>query len=285
MVKQRNIVRLVKNPNFLNFKEHEIMVQTGTIVFDACIFEIFGALLNGFKLHILPKARLMDFSYMKSFIKEKQISILFLTTGLLNQLINEDPSIFASVRYLLTGGDVISPKHIAKVISACPKVQIINCYGPTENGSYSTCYQVSGNEKDGIIPIGKPISNSTCYVVSKTGTLQPIGVPGELWVGGDGIARGYINNYELTKQKFVKNPFGEGIIYKTGDQVKWLPDGNLVFLTRLDKQIKLRGYRIELEDIDTNILKYNGIKQSISILIELNNQKAIFLLLQGIKTI
>lgn len=275
MVKQRNIVRLVKNPNFLNFKEHEIMVQTGTIVFDACIFEIFGALLNGFKLHILPKARLMDFSYMKSFIKEKQISILFLTTGLLNQLINEDPSIFASVRYLLTGGDVISPKHIAKVTSACPKVQIINCYGPTENGSYSTCYQVSGNEKDGIIPIGKPISNSTCYVVSKTGTLQPIGVPGELWVGGDGIARGYINNYELTKQKFVKNPFGEGIIYKTGDQVKWLPDGNLVFLTRLDKQIKLRGYRIELEDIDTNILKYNGIKQSISILIELNNQKAI----------
>lgn len=275
MVKQRNIVRLVKNPNFLSFREHEIMVQTGTIVFDACIFEIFGALLNGFKLHILPKARLMDFSYMKNFIKEKQISILFLTTGLLNQLINEDPSIFASVRYLLTGGDVISPKHIAKVISACPKVQIINCYGPTENGSYSTCYQVSGNEKDGIIPIGKPISNSTCYVVSKTGTLQPIGVPGELWVGGDGIARGYINNYELTKQKFVKNPFGEGIIYKTGDQVKWLPDGNLVFLTRLDKQIKLRGYRIELEDIDTNILKYNGIKQSISILIELNNQKAI----------
>ena len=275
MVKQRNIVRLVKNPNFLSFKEHEIMVQTGTIVFDACIFEIFGALLNGFKLYILPKARLMDFSYMKNFIKEKQISILFLTTGLLNQLINEDPHIFASVRHLLTGGDVISPKHIAKVISSCPSVQIINCYGPTENGSYSTCYPISGDEKDGIIPIGKPISNSTCYVVSKSETLQPIGVPGELWVGGDGIARGYINNDELTKQKFVKNPFGNGLIYKTGDQVKWLPDGNLVFLTRLDKQIKLRGYRIELEDIDTNILKYNGIKQSISILIELNNQKAI----------
>ena len=275
MVKQRNIVRLVKNPNFLSFKEHEIMVQTGTIVFDACIFEIFGALLNGFKLYILPKSRLMDFSYMKNFIKEKQISILFLTTGLLNQLVNEDPHIFASVRYLLTGGDVISPKHIAKVISSCPSVQIINCYGPTENGSYSTCYPISGDEKYGVIPIGKPISNSTCYVVSKAETLQPIGVPGELWVGGDGIARGYINNDELTKQKFVKNPFGDGLIYKTGDQVKWLPDGNLVFLTRLDKQIKLRGYRIELEDIDTNILKYNSIKQSISILIELNNQKAI----------
>lgn len=103
MVKQRNIVRLVKNPNFLKFNAHEIMVQTGTIVFDACIFEIFGSLLNGFELYVLPKARLMDFSYMKNFIKEKQISILFLTTGLLNQLINEDSSIFSSLRYLLTG--------------------------------------------------------------------------------------------------------------------------------------------------------------------------------------
>ena len=275
MVKQRNIVRLVKNPNFLTFKEHEIMVQTGTIVFDACIFEIFGALLNGFKLYILSKDSLMDFSYMKSFIKEKQISILFLTTGLLNQLINEDPSIFASVRYLLTGGDIISPKHISKVMVACPNVQIINCYGPTENGSYSTCYPITGNEPNDIIPIGKPISNSTCYVVSIDGTLQPIGVPGELWVGGDGIARGYINNEDLTKQKFIKNPFGKGLIYKTGDQVKWLPDGNIVFLSRLDKQIKLHGFRIELEEIDTNILKYNGIKQSISVLLEVHNQKAI----------
>ena len=194
MVKQRNIVRLVKNPNFLTFKEHEIMVQTGTIVFDACIFEIFGSLLNGFKLYVLPKDRLMDFSYMKNFIKEKQISILFLTTGLLNQLINEDPSIFSTVRYLLTGGDIISPKHIEKVMNSCPNIQIINCYGPTENGSYSTCYPVTGNETDGIIPIGKPISNSTCYIVSKDQTLQPVGAPGELWVGGDGVARGYINN-------------------------------------------------------------------------------------------
>ena len=275
MVKQRNIVRLVKNPNFLTFKEHENMVQTGTIVFDACIFEIFGALLNGFRLYVLSKDNLMNFSYMKNFIPEKQISIMFLTTGLLNQLINEDPSIFKTVRYLLTGGDIISPKHIAKVTKTCPNTQIINCYGPTENGSYSTCYSIKGNEKDGIIPIGKPISNSTCYVVSKCGALQPIGVPGELWVGGDGVARGYINNPDLTDERFIKNPFANGNVYKTGDCVKWLPDGNLVFLSRLDKQIKLRGFRIELEDIDNNILKYSGIKQSISILTEVNNQKAI----------
>ncbi len=275
MVKQRNIVRLVKNPNFLTFKEHEVMVQTGTIVFDACIFEIFGSLLNGFHLYVLKKDELLDLSYMKSFIKSKKVTILFLTTGLLNGLANEDASIFEPVRYLLTGGDVISPTHIKKIYELCPNIQIINCYGPTENGSYSTCYAVDKNNISTNIPIGKPISNSTCYIVSKTGSLQPIGIPGELWVGGDGIAKGYINRDDLTKEKFQKNPFGDGYIYKTGDLVKYLPDGNIVFLSRIDKQIKLRGFRIELEEIDNNILKFNGINESVSILADINGQKAI----------
>ncbi len=278
MVKQRNIVRLVKNPNFLSFKEHEIMVQTGTIVFDACIFEIFGSLLNGFRLYILTKEEILDIAFMKRFIKEKQVSILFLTTGLLNGLANEDASIFQGVNYLLTGGDVISPAHVAKIYEMCPSIQMINCYGPTENGSYSTCYPIprdTSNLANTVIPIGKPISNSSCFVVSKSGALQPIGVPGELWVGGDGIARGYINRDDLTKEKFIKSPFGDGLVYKTGDLVKYLPDGNIVFLSRIDKQIKLRGFRIELEEIDANILKFAGVKQSVCALMEVNGQKAI----------
>lgn len=275
MVKQRNIVRLVKNPNFLTFEDHEIMVQTGTIVFDACIFEIFGSLLNGFELYILKKEEILDFSYMKSFIAEKHVSILFLTTGLLNQLANEDASIFNGIRYLLTGGDVISPIHVAKIYEMCPNIRMINCYGPTENGSYSTCYPIPRENLSTNIPIGKPISNSSCYVVSKCGSLQPIGVPGELWVSGDGIAKGYINRNDLTIEKFVPNLFGDGLIYKTGDLVKYLPDGNILFLSRIDKQIKLRGFRIELEEIDTNILKFSDVKQSISVLMEVHGQKAI----------
>ena len=273
MVKHRNIVRLVNNPNFIKFNKHEIMVQTGTIVFDACIFEIYGALLNGFELYILKKEQLLDINYFSNFLLDKKITILFLTTGLLNHLASQNPSMFSNLRYLLTGGDVISPNHIQKIKSCNPNLNIINCYGPTENGSYSTCHIISKITSD--IPIGKPISNSTAFVVSKNGLLNPIGVAGELWVGGDGVGRGYLNKPELTKEKFIKNPFGDGIIYKTGDLVKWLPNGDLQFISRIDNQVKIRGFRIELSEIDSKILTYKNIKQTISIVQNINNKKTI----------
>lgn len=272
MVKHKNIIRLAAFPNFIEFSKDEVMVQTGTIVFDACIFEIFGSLLHGFKLYILKKENILDIPYLTNFLKEKNVTILFLTTGLFNQLGIQNPSMFSNLKYLLTGGDVISKASIGKIKACTPNLKIINCYGPTENGSYSTCYQVIGNEK--IIPIGKPITNSTAYVVTN-GTLCPIGVPGELWVGGDGVARGYLNNENLTKEQFVSNPFGDGIIYKTGDLVKWLPDGNIAFLGRIDNQVKVRGFRIELSEIDRKLLDINNIKQALTVIKNINNNKTI----------
>ena len=272
MVKHKNIIRLAAFPNFIEFSENEVMVQTGTIVFDACIFEIFGSLLHGFKLYILKKENILNIPYFTKFLKEKNVSILFLTTGLFNQLGMQNPSMFSNLKYLLTGGDVISKASIQKIINCSPNLKIINCYGPTENGSYSTCYHVIGNEE--IIPIGKPITNSSAYVVSNN-LLCPIGVPGELWVGGDGIARGYINNEDLTKEHFIENPFGEGMIYKTGDLVKWLPDGNIAFLGRIDNQVKIRGFRIELSEIDRKLLSINGIKQSLTMVHNISNTKTI----------
>ena len=273
MVKHKNIIRLAMYPNFINFSEQEVMVQTGTIVFDACIFEIFGSLLHGFKLYIIEKDKLLDIEYFSKFLEEKQVTILFLTTGLFNQLGLQKPEMFRNLKYLLTGGDVISNSSVKKILNSSNNLKIINCYGPTENGSYSTCYQIIGNEK--AIPIGKPISNSTGYVVNQYGNLCPIGVPGELWVGGDGVAKGYLNNENLTNEKFIQNPFGEGIIYKTGDLVKWVPDGNIEFIGRIDNQVKVRGFRIELSEIDNNILTYPSIKQSISIIHDINNSKFI----------
>lgn len=272
MVKHKNIIRLAAFPNFIEFSKNEVMVQTGTIVFDACIFEIFGSLLHGFKLYILKKENILDIPYFTNFLKEKNVSILFLTTGLFNQLGIQNPSMFSNLKYLLTGGDVISKASIQKIRNCAPNLKIINCYGPTENGSYSTCYHVIGNEE--IIPIGKPITNSTAYVVSNN-LLCPIGVPGELWVGGDGIARGYINNEDLTKEQFIENPFGEGMIYKTGDLVKWLPDGNIAFLGRIDNQVKVRGFRIELSEIDRKLLAVNNIKQALTVVKNINNNKTI----------
>ena len=272
MVKHKNIIRLAAFPNFIEFSENEIMVQTGTIVFDACIFEIFGALLHGFKLHILKKENILDIEFFSNFLEREKVTILFLTTGLFNQLGLQAPHMFKHLKYLLTGGDVISKESIQNILAACPNIKMINCYGPTENGSYSTVYPIQGNEK--IIPIGKPITNSTTYVISNH-HLCPIGVSGELWVGGDGIAKGYLNNDSLTKKQFIQNPFGEGFIYKTGDLVKWLPDGNIEFLGRIDNQVKVRGFRIELSEIDRKILLDTTIKQSLTIVQNIHNTKTI----------
>lgn len=233
VVKNLNIVRLVKNPNFIKFSECERILQTGSIVFDACTFEIWSALLNGFELYIIKKEELLDASLLKDYLSNNKITILWLTAPLFNQLCEEDPYIFNSVKYLLTGGDVLSPKHIGIAKNANPNLTVINGYGPTENTTFSTCFTINNIPKQGeSIPIGRPISGSTAYVVSRSGTLLPIGFTGELWVGGDGVSKGYLNNPELTKDKFVKNPFGEGTLYKTGDAVSLLPDGNINFIRK-----------------------------------------------------
>ncbi|WP_312573395.1 non-ribosomal peptide synthetase, partial [Clostridium sp.] len=145
------------------------------------------------------------------------------------------------------------------------KINIINGYGPTENTTFSTCFHINKDYEESI-PIGKPIANSTCYVLNKHGRLQPVGVYGELYVGGDGLARGYINNKELTKEKFIANPFIKGErVYKTGDLVRWLEDGNIEFLGRIDHQVKIRGFRIELGEIESQLLKNERIKEAVVI--------------------
>ena len=184
MVKHKNIIRLVKNNNFITFHESERILQTGSIVFDACTFEIFGALLNGFELYIIKKSELLDASLLQDYLIKNNITTLWLTAPLFNQLCEENPHMFRSVKTLLTGGDVLSPKHINMVRTANPNLKVINGYGPTENTTFSCCFTID-KEYANSIPIGKPISNSTAYVVSSFGQLNPIGIPGELWVGGD----------------------------------------------------------------------------------------------------
>ncbi len=275
MIENKNVVRLVKNTNFIEFKENDKILQTGSIVFDACTFEIWGALLNGLELYIIKKNELLDASLLQDYILKNDISILWVTAPLLNQLCEENPHIFNSVNTLLTGGDILSPKHISMLKSANKKLSIINGYGPTENTTFSCCYNIE-NVSDSSIPIGKPIANSTCYIISQDGIIQPIGIPGELWVGGDGVGRGYFNNIELSKEKFINSPFDSTErIYKTGDLVKWLPDGNIEFLGRIDNQIKIRGFRVELSEITAKISEFEDIKEAFTIFDIVNDEKCI----------
>ena len=275
MIEQKSIIRLVKNTNFITFKKNDIILQTGSIVFDACTFEIWGALLNGLTLSIISKASLLNPVLLKEHIIKNKITIMWLTAPLFNMLCEQDPTIFTSIKYLLTGGDVLSPKHINLALENNPDLKIINGYGPTENTTFSCCFPIT-KKYNSAIPIGYPITNSTCYIVSNTGTIQPYNVPGELWVGGEGVARGYLNRDELTKNSFIDDYFlGYGKIYKTGDLVKINYDNEIEFLGRIDHQVKIHGFRIELNEINLKILSFNDVKQSFTTVLTINNAKKI----------
>ncbi len=274
MVTNRNVVRLVKNTNFISFEENERILQTGSIVFDACTFEIWGALLNGFELYIIKKEDLLDPYSLQNYLIKNKITILWVTAPLFNQLSENNPKMFGSCRVLLTGGDVLSPKHINMVRNSCPNLTIINGYGPTENTTFSTCFTIDKNYSSSI-PIGYPIANSTCYVVSKNLKLLPIGVPGELLVGGDGVSKGYLNNPSVTSEKFISNIFGDGKLYKTGDLVRWNKNGSIDFIGRIDNQVKIRGFRVEINEITLTIQKYKDINECVVVVREINGEKVL----------
>lgn len=184
MVSNQAILRLVKNTNYVTFSKGDRILQTGTIAFDASTFEIWGALLNGLELFLLKKADLLNPEFFSDYIVKNKITTLFLTTSLFNKYSEENSKMFGVLKYLLIGGEALSFKHIRAVREANPDLHIINGYGPTENTTFSTYYDIQDLSM-GFIPIGYPLANSKCYVVSKSGVLQPINVPGELWVGGD----------------------------------------------------------------------------------------------------
>lgn len=274
MIKQKSIIRLIKNQNFIKFDKQEHILQSGSIVFDASTFEIWSALLNGFELYIIKKEDLLNPDTFQDYLIKNNITVLWLTAPLFNQLVEEIPHMFKNVKYLLTGGDALSPKHVNMARVANPNLQIINGYGPTENTTFSVCFNIDKTYENNI-PIGYPISNSTCYVCSNNGNLLPVGVPGELYVGGDGLAIGYLNNTSLTNEKFINFPYTKNKVYKTGDLVRWLPGGVLEFLGRIDSQVKIRGFRVELNEINLKVSKYEGIKESITIVKEINGEKVI----------
>ncbi len=265
MIEHQSVVRLVKGTTYVDFTEEQRLLQTGALVFDASTFEIWGSLLNGHELHIVDEEVILNAERLKETIDTQGITMMWLTSPLFNQLSNEDPHLFKGLKTLLIGGDVLSVPHIEAVRQQYPQLQIVNGYGPTENTTFSTTYTV----KDGYgrsIPIGKPIDNSTAYIVHPQALdrLQPIGVIGELCVGGDGLARGYLNRPELTAEKFVDNSYRAGErMYRTGDLARWLPDGNIEYLGRIDDQVKIRGYRIELEEVEHALLQLEAVEEAV----------------------
>uniref|UniRef100_UPI000490AFC3 non-ribosomal peptide synthetase n=1 Tax=Shimazuella kribbensis TaxID=139808 RepID=UPI000490AFC3 len=244
----RGIVRLVQNPNYMQIHKDDVFLQLSPVAFDAATLEIWGSFLNGAKLVIMPSGSPTLEEISQEIIKNK-VTILWLTAGLFRLFVEEQLFSLSGLRYLLTGGDVVSASHVKQVLSLHGP-QVINGYGPTENTTFTCCYPLPADwDGENSVPIGRPISGTYVYILDENGKDVPIGVPGELYIGGDGLACGYANRQELTDEKFVTLS-DKGRLYRSGDLVRIDSNGLIHFIGRLDNQVKVRGFRVELGEIE-----------------------------------
>ncbi|SNR31532.1 hybrid non-ribosomal peptide synthetase/type I polyketide synthase, partial [Flavobacterium sp. ov086] len=264
LISEENIITLINDPSDkISIKASDRVLQWSNYAFDGSTYEIFGSLLNGASLYLIDNLTASDAGALSQVINKHELSIVFITTALFNSLAEYDLSLLSSLRLLLFGGEKVSVPPVRKMLAALGHNKILHVYGPTETTVYATCYVVSDiPDNADTLPIGKPLTNTSLYVLNSNQELVPIGVIGELVIGGTGVAKGYLNQVELTNEKFITNPFIKGeVIYRTGDLARWLPDGNIEFVGRGDDQVKIRGYRIELSEIENVLLSLDLIIQ------------------------
>jgi amino acid adenylation domain-containing protein len=265
MVEHRPIVRLTKNNPFVHLGPDAVMLQYAPATFDAATFEIWGSLLNGARLVIAPPGTL-SLEELGAVIRERQITTLWLTAGLYHLIVDERLDDLRGVRELLAGGEALSADHVKRLLTRAPGVTLINGYGPTEGTTFTCCRPiVSAGEIGETVPIGRPIANTKAYVLDHNLSPVPVGVAGELYIGGDGLARGYVGTPRLTAEQFFPNPFGTGRLYRTGDRVRWTTRGELEFLGRLDEQLKVRGFRVEPSEIESALREHELVGDAVII--------------------
>jgi amino acid adenylation domain-containing protein/non-ribosomal peptide synthase protein (TIGR01720 family) len=264
-VTHRGVVRLVKGANYAQLGREEVFLQLAPLSFDASTFEIWGSLLNGGKLVLMP-AQTLSLEEIGGQVRRHGVTTLWLTAPLFHQMVSENLEGLKGVKQLLAGGDVLSPAHVNLALAHSTDGRVINGYGPTENTTFTCCYVMSGGGcVEGSVPIGSPISNTSVYLLDPYLNPVPVGVTGELYAGGDGLARGYLNSADLTAERFIPDPVSGGVgrrLYSTGDLARYRADGNLEFLGRTDNQVKVRGHRIEMAEVETALLVYPAIKEA-----------------------
>lgn len=256
MVSHRAIVRLVHG-DYVRFGQEETFLSFAPLGFDASTFEIWGALTHGARLIVSPPGAL-SLAALGNLVREQGVTTLWLTAGLFHLMVEERLGDLAGVRQLLAGGDVVSPAHVRAALEALPGVRLVNGYGPTEGTTFTCCHVMHQPDQAlDPVPIGRPIRNSRVYVLDRDFEPLPVGAVGELWIGGDGLARGYLGSPALTASRFAPDPFGPagGRLYRTGDRARWREDGTLEFSGRVDDQLKIRGFRVEPYEIEAALVE------------------------------
>jgi len=272
-IPHRAVLRLVSGATYTRLDAHQTFLQLAPISFDAATLEIWGALLHGGRCVLFPDNGLPDPHDLGKIIRQYQVTTLWLTAAFFNAIVMAAPSALETVQEILTGGEALSMFHIRRAQELLPNTQLINGYGPTESTTFTCCYRIPRELDDRLtsIPIGRPIANTQIYILDTQLQPMPVGVSGELYIGGDGLARGYLNRSDLTQERFIPHPFSansETRLYRTGDVVRYLPDGNVEFVGRTDNQVKIRGYRIELGEIETVLSQHEAVCDAVVIVRE-----------------
>lgn len=264
----RSINRLVKNPNWASFTARDRFLQISNISFDALVHELWGALLNGATVCIYPQISLSS-DELGRFIVEEKITQIIFTSRLFIVMVEEALQHLKGVSCICSVGDAMSAKHAKIAFEQLPSCQVVNACGHTENTTHTTFYRIFDSKIiEHEVPIGRPIGNTSAYILDRNRQMVPFGASGELCTGGDGVAKGYLNRPDLTSDKFIPNPYGKDKLYRTGDLVRYLPDGNLSFLGRIDTQVKIRGFRIELSEVEETIREYPGAADCVAMVLE-----------------
>lgn len=266
IVPQQAILRLAYRPAYLDVTPDDVFLQFAPTAFDASTFEIWTALLNGASL-VVPAGRDASLDQLGPLLVDKRVTILWLTSGLFTAMVDHAPDALRRLRYLVCGGDVLSLPHVARARALLEHGQVVNGYGPTETTTFATAYPVRGASAAGRpVPIGMPIQGTSVYVLDDALNPLPAGAAGNIYIGGLGLAHGYANRPDLTAAAFLPDPYGGepgARMYRSGDVGYWAHDGALHYLGRRDRQIKLRGYRIEPAEIEAALAACRGVQAAI----------------------
>ena len=264
-VPHRGVVRLVMGTDYAHFGPTETFLLASPASFDASTLELWGSLLHGSRLVIAPPGPLA-LDELGRLIREKQVTTAWLTADLFRLMVEERMDDLRGLQQLLAGGDVLPLKAVNQALSSGANFRLINGYGPTESTTFACCHTMEQGEHFAQpVPIGRPIANTEAFILDRQLRPVPIGIPGELCLGGDGLARGYLRRAAETEAKFIPHPFRQEAgakIYQTGDQARWREDGTIEFLGRRDRQVKLRGYRIELSEIEAAMEQHPEVKRA-----------------------
>jgi amino acid adenylation domain-containing protein len=263
VVPHRAIVRLVQAQSFARLDATRAILHLAPPTFDAATFEIWGALLNGGRCVLAPEGRFPDLPRLRGIIAANQVTTVWLTASLFNAIVDQAPDTLRGVDEILAGGEALSVEHVRRAQLLLPDAQLINGYGPTESTTFACCHRIPRPLPAGAssIPIGRAIANTTALILDAELREVAAGAPGDLYLGGAGLALEYLNLPQLTAERFLETGFGR--LYRTGDRARTLPDGTIEFLGRDDDQVKLRGHRIELGEIEGTLRALPGVANAV----------------------